>query len=167
MTDLVKIFFHLQQVEAGYPEVSAESVWAKPTGAADEYIVDNIPFFTRDATIGDTLKALKKEGALWFDSLRQRSGNSLIRVVFFEKSLKEKIDDKLNTMGCSTEYSKDHAEKLKDRKILRQKKTWKKTRSRRSARRILSGAGTCPAWKLDVESSTFAFSLVLLLYLPF
>src|SRR5574337_180249 len=74
MTDLVKIFFHLQQDEDGYPEVSAESVWAKPTGAADEYIVDNIPFFTRDATIGDTLKALKKEGALWFDSLRQRSG---------------------------------------------------------------------------------------------
>lgn len=109
MTDLVKIFFHLQQDEDGYPEVSAESVWAKPTGAADEYIVDNIPFFTRDATIGDTLKALKKEGALWFDSLRQRSGNSLIRVVFFEKSLKEKIDDKLNTMGCSTEYSKDHS----------------------------------------------------------
>lgn len=109
MTDLVKIFFHLKQDEDGYPEVSAESVWAKPTKTADEYIVDNIPFFICEATLGDTLKALKEDGVLWFDSLRQRSGNSLIRVVFFEKSLKEKINDKLNTMGCSTEYSKDHS----------------------------------------------------------
>ncbi len=109
MTDLVKIFFRLKQDEDGYPEVSAESVWAKPTGAADEYIVDNIPFFIREATIGDTLKALKVEGVLWFDSLQQRSGNSLIRVVFFEKSLKEKINDKLKALGCSTEYSKDHS----------------------------------------------------------
>lgn len=109
MTDLVKVFFHLKQDEDGYPEVTAESVWAKPTGAADEYIVDNIPFFIREATIGDTLKALKAEGVLWFDSLRTRSGNSLIRVVLFEHSLKEKINDKLNAMGCSTEYSKDHS----------------------------------------------------------
>jgi hypothetical protein len=109
MADQVKIFFHLKQDEDGYPEVSAESVWAKPTETVDEYIVDNIPFFIREATLGDTLRALKEEGVLWFDSLRQRSGNSLIRVVFFENSLKEKINDKLNAMGCSTEYSNEHS----------------------------------------------------------
>jgi hypothetical protein len=108
MTDLVKIFFRLKQDEDGYPEVSAESVWAKPTGVVDEYIVDNIPFFIREATIGDTLKAHIEEGVLWFDSLRQQSGNSLIRIVLFDNSLKEKISDKLDAMGCSTEYSKDH-----------------------------------------------------------
>jgi hypothetical protein len=108
MTDQVKVFFHLNQDEDGYPEVSVESVWAKPTGCADEYIVDNIPFFIREATIGDTLKVIKEDGVLWFDSLLRGSGNSLIRVVFFEDLSKEKVNEKLNAMGCSTEYSKDH-----------------------------------------------------------
>lgn len=108
MTDQVKVFFHLKQDEDGYPEVAAESVWAKPTEHADEYIVDNIPFFIREATIGDTLKAFKEEGVLWFDSLLRGSGNSLIRVVFFKNSSKERVNEKLSEMGCSTEYSKDH-----------------------------------------------------------
>ncbi len=108
MIDLVKIFFHLKPDEDEYPEVSAESVWAKPTKTADEYTMDNIPFFIVEATIGDTIKAIKVDGVLWFDGLRKRSGNSLIRVVFFEKSCKEAINDKLIALGCSTEYSKDH-----------------------------------------------------------
>lgn len=108
MTDQVKVFFHLKQDEDGYPEVSAESVWAKPTERADEYILDSIPFFIREATIGDSLKALKEDGVLWFDSLLLGSGNSLIRVVFFDNCSKGKVNEKLNAMGCSTEYSKDH-----------------------------------------------------------
>ena len=48
----VKILFQLTQDEDGYPPIQVEGVWAlsAPDGA-DGYLIDNVPFFTRDATL--------------------------------------------------------------------------------------------------------------------
>ncbi|HUA80914.1 MAG TPA: DUF4265 domain-containing protein [Dyella sp.] len=104
MNDLVKIHFRLQQDEDGYPDIAVESVWAKPSDASDEYVVDNIPFFVRDVTIGDTLKAHEEDGSLWFDCLTRRSSNSLVRVVFFDRECKPRIAQELTDIGCQVEY---------------------------------------------------------------
>ena len=81
MADGVKIHFQLEQDEDGYPPVAVESVWAQPAGQTGEYIVDNVPFFTRDATIGDTVRVREDDGNLWFERVVARSTNSLVRVV--------------------------------------------------------------------------------------
>ena len=108
MSSPVKVHFHLSQDEDGYPPVAVESLWAVPGANADEYVIDNIPFFVRDATIGDTVRARDEEGNRWFENLVCSSPNSLLRVVFFDRSRVEEINKRLVALGCSTEYMKQY-----------------------------------------------------------
>ena len=109
MTTLVKVHFQLEQDEDGYPAVAVESLWAEPGTKPDEYVIDNVPFFVRDATIGDTVRVREEDGHRWFDSLVHRSQNSLIRVVFFERDYVDTVSERLVAMGCSTEYLREHS----------------------------------------------------------
>ncbi|UPG85200.1 DUF4265 domain-containing protein [Luteibacter aegosomatis] len=102
-----KSFFRIEQDADGYPPVGAESLWARQAERVGEYVLENIPFFSTHATLGDLLKVVEKEGVLWFDGLIKKSGNSLIRVVFFNRDALDPINQALMTMGCLTEYSKD------------------------------------------------------------
>jgi hypothetical protein len=106
--DSVKVHFRLVQDEDGYPPVSVESVWAQPTTQPGEYVLDNIPFFAREATIGDVVLVHEKDGHLWFVEVVRRSKNSLVRVVFFDRTCVERISEQLVNLGCSTEYIKEH-----------------------------------------------------------
>lgn len=108
MTSPVKVHFHLEQDEDGYPPVAVESLWADPSVEPDEYVIDNVPFFVRDATIGDTVRVREKDGHRWFDSLVSRSQNSLVRVVFFDQGCVEAVSERLVTLGCSIEYLREH-----------------------------------------------------------
>lgn len=108
MTSPVKVHFHLEQDEDGYPPVAVESLWAEPSAKPDEYVIDNVPFFVRDATIGDTVRVREKDGHRWFDGLVSRSQNSLLRVVFFDRECVETVSERLVAMGCSTEYLREH-----------------------------------------------------------
>ncbi len=102
MSEAVKINFHVTPGEDGYPPVAVESLWANPSSGS--YIIDSIPFFTSDATNGDRVAAHRGEGdALWFDGILQRSGNSLIRAVFFDASSQDAIVSHLTGLGCGTE----------------------------------------------------------------
>lgn len=103
----VKIHFPLAKDEDGYPPFDVESLWAAPTVDSAEYLIDNIPFLTHDATIGDTVQVRVENGHMWFDRLVRRSLNSLIRVVFFDRTCIERIGDRLVALGCSIEYSQD------------------------------------------------------------
>jgi len=97
-----KIIFRLEQGDDGYPPASVESLWAEPAGAA--YIIDSIPFFTSEATVGDRVLASGDgQGALWFDGIEQPSGHSLIRVVLFDKQQEDAIVGRLEALGCGTE----------------------------------------------------------------
>lgn len=108
MTSPQRIHFQLDEDADGYPPVAVESVWATPGSKSNEYVLDSIPFFTREATNGDMVKVLKKEGRFWFESIVKSSNNSLMRVVFFDRGCVEKIRGQLVDLGCSTEYLEIH-----------------------------------------------------------
>jgi hypothetical protein len=98
-----KIFFKLTQDENGYPPFAVESIWAKKCDWRDGYEIDNIPFFEREATLGDIVAVQEREGVLWFGRLLQPSSNSLIRIHVFTDDLIPRIRDGLVALGCSTE----------------------------------------------------------------
>jgi hypothetical protein len=98
----------LEQDEDGYPPVTVESLWARPGAQPNEYVIDNIPFFVCIATIGDTVRVREEGGNRWFDSVVCRSKNSLVRVVFFERDCVDAVSEHLVSMGCSTEYLREH-----------------------------------------------------------
>lgn len=99
----IKIHFKLVADEDNYPPVAVESVWARATNTPDEYIIDNIPFFTREAALEDRVRVRQLDGHHWFDHIVAPSGNSLFRIVFFDQSAISKIRENLISMGCSTE----------------------------------------------------------------
>ena len=105
----LKIHFRLEQDEDGYPPVAVESLWAQPGLSPGEYVIDNVPFFVSEATVGDTVSAQEEDGAHWFSSLISRSRNSLVRIVFFDKSRVEAASEYLIAMGCSTECLREHS----------------------------------------------------------
>lgn len=80
-----------------------ESLWAKPYN--ENYILDNSPFYALDYALGDVVSGKMIEGQLFVDSLIEESGNSNIQVVFFDKTLVQKIRNELKEMGCSSELS--------------------------------------------------------------
>jgi hypothetical protein len=102
-----KIFFELEQDEDGYPPAASESVWAIPL-VEDRYVIDNIPFFAREATLGDIVEVTEKDGTLYYKSTFKRSGNSLIRIVYLKETDPSVVRDKLKTFGCSSEWDETH-----------------------------------------------------------
>lgn len=107
--DRVKVHFPLLQDEDGYPPVAVESMWARPDVGRDTYVIDSIPFFARDVALGDIVTVRSDEGGnLWFDQTARRSGNSLVRIVFFDPTCVDRIRHRLRSIGCSTEYDGAH-----------------------------------------------------------
>ena len=107
MSKLRKIVFKLFQDEDGYPPVGYESVWAIPLGAG-QFAIDNIPFFTCDATLGDVVSANEEMGELRFVTVIRNSGNSLLRLIYAEGADVEQIRSALRELGCSTEWDSNH-----------------------------------------------------------
>lgn len=102
-TTQYKILFALQPDEDGFPPYSCESVWAIKRDDG-RYEVDNIPFFIRDATLGDIIEAAEEDDELWFTHLVTPSLNSLIRVIYFDGDTYETIRQSLEGMGCEVEH---------------------------------------------------------------
>jgi hypothetical protein len=107
MKQLSKVFFSLAKDDEGYPDVSVESVWATQASLANEYVLDNVPFFIRDATIGDVVQTRNDEGVLWFEAVVCESKNSLIRAVFFNTDYVQRVESEIAKIGCQSEYSGD------------------------------------------------------------
>jgi uncharacterized protein DUF4265 len=103
--EAVKINFRVPQGEDGYPPVAVESLWASPV--EDGYLIDSIPFFANEATNGDRVLArIDEDQALWFAGTSRPSGNSLVRVVFFDLSCEDAVVKHLTGLGCGTERMK-------------------------------------------------------------
>jgi hypothetical protein len=97
-----KIWFRIVQDEDGFPGFGTESMWAQPGLRPGEYVVDNIPFFTSEATLGDTIEVREEDGLPWFSSIVSQSRNSLLRVVFFRPCV-DAVNATLVSLGCGTE----------------------------------------------------------------
>ncbi|MCI0671616.1 MAG: DUF4265 domain-containing protein, partial [Myxococcaceae bacterium] len=102
------VHFRLTQDEDGYPPVAVESVWAQPGANVREFVIDNVPFFTREATLGDTVSIREEEGHRWFEAVLHPSRNSLVRIVFFDRTCVDRVSAHLTGLGCSTEYLREH-----------------------------------------------------------
>lgn len=109
MGESVRVHFKLDQDDDGYPPVAVETVWAAPTGVANEYVLDNVPFFVPVATIGDTVRVQFMDGNLWFQSVARRSSHSLVRLVFFDRNAVRRVVEHLQLMGCGVEFLSEHS----------------------------------------------------------
>lgn len=107
MSESRKIVFKLVQDDDGYPPVDYEGLWALPFDEG-QFTIDNIPFFTCDATLGDVVAADEEMGELRFVAMIRSSGSSLLRMVYVEGSDVEKIRADLRSLGCSTEWDENH-----------------------------------------------------------
>ena len=97
-----KVNFTLTPDEDGYPPVSSESLWCIPTRKGT-YIVDNIPFFVRDISLGDEVSARRVGRILQFSRLVRKSKNSTIRVLIKRLAVLETTRKTLDSLGCGTE----------------------------------------------------------------
>lgn len=98
----IKVVFPIAKDEDGYPPVEYESLWAlKIRGST--YKVDNIPFFTYSACVGDEIVAIKKGDEYWFERNVKPSGNSLIRIIYYKEADHKSVRDDLSTIGCDSE----------------------------------------------------------------
>lgn len=102
-TDQDKVLFVLQPDKDGYPPYACESVWATK-GDNGRYHIDNIPFFTHEATFGDVIETTEMENELWFSRMVMPSSNSLVRVIYFDTGTYEAIRHSLEEMGCAIEH---------------------------------------------------------------
>nr|WP_128797943.1 DUF4265 domain-containing protein [Corallococcus coralloides] len=102
VSEIRKIFFRLEQDEDGYPPVGVESLWARSSGNG-RFVLDNTPFFVRDATLGDEIEVAEEDGQLWYRSTVGRSNNSLIRIVVPEDVDSADIRSALERLGCTSE----------------------------------------------------------------
>ncbi len=98
----VKVYFQLEPDEHGYPPTNSEFLWCLPTKRGS-YIVDNIPFFARDISLGDEISAEKVDRVLQFSRVLHESKNATVRVLVKKPNITEAIRDKLHGFGCGTE----------------------------------------------------------------
>jgi len=77
--DPVSVLFEVAQDESGYPPATTETLWCVPTKSGT-YVVDNIPFFVREISLGDEIEVVKKNEVLQFSRLVKKSRNSTVRV---------------------------------------------------------------------------------------
>jgi hypothetical protein len=99
-----KIFFQLNEEEQELAQATTESVWALETKDGS-YLIDNIPFFTHQASLGDVVDVTSINGKAYFSSLIQPSSNSLLRVILLNAQEAEHLRSKLSDLGCSSEQS--------------------------------------------------------------
>lgn len=99
-----KILFRLQRDSEGYPPADVESVWAEESGDG-AFVIDNIPFFAREATLGDEVTVTYDGKDAFYSSTRKRSGNSLLRVILFGRHDASRLRSGLDKLGCSSEQS--------------------------------------------------------------
>jgi Domain of unknown function (DUF4265) len=103
----VKIIFRLEQDSDGYPPVEYEGIWAEHQGGK-LYAIDNIPFFTRAATLGDIIEADVRDNEYIYLRTVTPSANSLLRVVYYDPKEIAIIRTTLEQLGCSSELNDVH-----------------------------------------------------------
>lgn len=91
-----KVSFKLL-VDDDYPPVSTERVWAQklPSGL---FRIKNIPFYIVEVSLDDEVAVeVGVDGEYLFAEVKKESGNSTVRIVFFEAGVSE-IPDVLDTI---------------------------------------------------------------------
>lgn len=101
-TDKVKVLFRLTQDESGYPPYAVEGMWTSRL-ADGTYEIENIPFYSYDVAVGDVVKAQDVDGELFYLERVRESGNSVIRMLVYDRQELESIRAELRALGCDSE----------------------------------------------------------------
>lgn len=80
-----------------------EMIWTRPKGLF--YEIDNIPFYVRGIALGDIITVTSKNGEYCFKKLETESGNSTIRVLFYNLEYINEVMKYLEDNGCTWEGS--------------------------------------------------------------
>lgn len=102
----VKVHFTLSPDEDGYPPTDSEFLWCIPTEHRT-YIVDNIPFFVRDISLGDEISARRTGKILQFSRLERKSRNTTIRILIKKPNVLEIIRERIESLGGGAEFMED------------------------------------------------------------
>ena len=101
-TGKVKVLFRLTPDEAGYPPYAVEGMWASRK-ADGTYEIENIPLYSYDVAVGDIVKAQDVDGELFFSERVKDSGNSVIRMLVYNRDELDKVRAELRALGCDSE----------------------------------------------------------------
>jgi Domain of unknown function (DUF4265) len=101
-TTRVKVYFDLPPDENGYPPAKSEFLWCIPTKRGS-YLIDNIPFFVRDISMGDEISADNVGMVLHFAKLLKKSKNSTVRVLLKKPRRTAGLRKQLSVYGCGSE----------------------------------------------------------------
>lgn len=102
----VKVCFQLSPDRSGYPPTTSEFLWCIPTERGT-HIVDNIPFFVRDVSLGDEISTEKVGEVLHFSRILKQSRNSTVRVFLKKTNQTEAVRNKLDKFGCGSELMEE------------------------------------------------------------
>jgi hypothetical protein len=101
-----KLRFRIQQDETGYPPVTVESLHLSKI-AEEKYCLESIPFFFREATLGDIVFVEEEEDGLYYALVVGGERNSLVRVFVPASEQIEALTALLIAQGLLFEVLKD------------------------------------------------------------
>lgn len=88
-------------VENGWPPVDQESVWAIPAGG-DEFVVDSVPVFALDLSVGDVVLARDAGGVREFERRIRMGTHATFRFVALgDEGDTAAVVDRLRRLGAS------------------------------------------------------------------
>jgi hypothetical protein len=87
----------------GEGEFETETIWCKVDG--ENFIIDNIPFIAKRISLGDTIKAEldEEDNQYYFDDFVATSGNSTVRIYFYNDNDIENVRKWLIDKECESE----------------------------------------------------------------
>lgn len=99
MSDSIKVLFKHDAFETE----SYESAWVKVEN--DTYILDNILFYAKEYSCGDTISVIKVGDEYHVAGLIKESGHTTIRMLIEDVSKVGEIRNEIKELGCSSEGS--------------------------------------------------------------
>jgi len=102
MSEPVAMKFRVDRDESGNPPIGEEILWCLPHEGGT-YVVDNIPFYVYDVSIGDEVRGRLEDGHLWFDSMVRPSRNTTVRVFARKEAAEPLIVPRMRSFGGLTE----------------------------------------------------------------
>lgn len=89
--------------KTGENEYETESLWCSVDN--DNFTVDNIPFIAKNISFGDVIKVEfdEEDKQYYFDEIVSTSGNTTIRIHFFNDKYIESTREWLNKYDCESE----------------------------------------------------------------
>jgi hypothetical protein len=94
----ISVLFSVQQDENGFPSVTCEQIWCLPA-AGGNFVIDNVPFYARDVSMGDEIATEIRNGERWFASVSKPSRNTTVRVFARKDEFSTTLAPSLESFG--------------------------------------------------------------------